>query len=67
MVSEFEFLNLRPRSNSLNLTKNTEIEREVFMYLRLCAGWIHQVLAGHLNRLVSPSELSGIHEALLTS
>lgn len=67
MVSEFEFLHSRLKSNSLSVTENTEIEREVFMYLRLCAGWIHQVLAGHLNRLVSPSKLRRIHKALLTS
>lgn len=39
----------------------------VFVYLRLCAGRIHQVLAGHLNRLVGSGELRGIHQTLLTS
>lgn len=41
--------------------------RELSMYLRLCAGWIHQVLAGHLNRLISPGKLRGVHQTLLTS
>lgn len=36
------------------------------MYLRLGAGRVHQVLAGHLNRLISPGKLSGVHKALLT-
>lgn len=36
------------------------------MYLRLGTGWVHQVLAGHLNRLISPGKLSRVHEALLT-
>lgn len=35
------------------------------MYLRLCAD--HQVLIGHLNRLIGPSKMSGVHKALLTS
>lgn len=36
-------------------------------YLGRTAGWIHQVLARHLDGLVGAGKLDGIHEALLTS
>ena len=29
------------------------------------AGWIHQVLAGHLNGLIGPSKLDGVHQPLM--
>jgi len=36
-------------------------------YLGLGTGRVHQVLAGHLDGLVSSGELSGVYQALLSS
>lgn len=36
-------------------------------HLGLGAGRVHQVLAGHLDSLVSSSKLSGVYQALLSS
>lgn len=47
---------------------NLKMKKTVItLYLGLSASWVDQVLAGHLNRLISPSKLSGVHQALLTS
>lgn len=36
-------------------------------HLGLSTGRVHQVLAGHLDGLISSSKLSGVHQALLSS